>query len=179
MAGRIQNNKRSARLEEPDSKLGLVANDAVTHRLSPAEVEDQFRQLFQHHLERRQITLAQAAGRMRMSPRNLQRILAGDQRLTTQLLIEFGNALELDKSRAVIAIERFRDWRTYYDPTLESAVDLLRPVIERINQAGGVSEPLHPKAIEQLASWVAEVIVKHQEQVARRREEIAVLRQVS
>lgn len=159
----------------PGSGDGMVPRDVVAQRLSPTAVEEQFRILFHNHIEERQITLGKAAERMEMSPRNLQRILAGDQKMTTQLLVELGNAFAIDKSRAVVAIERFQSWQAYYDPTLITAVDLLRPVVERINARGGVAEPLHPKAIEQLANWIADVIIDHQEQIARRREEIGTL----
>ena len=158
---------------EISSSVGVSAADTAVERLSSERVDEQFRQLFQKHLLQSDLTLPTVADRLGMSPRNLQRILSGAQKMTTQLLVDFGNALEIDKTRAVVAIERFQDWRTYYDPTLIMAVDLLRPVVEMVNrQSTKALEPLHPKAIQQLAGWISETVIRHHEEVSAFREDI-------
>lgn len=172
MAEPQPNPEELAQAAVAESEDGMVPVEIVAKRLKPNAVEEQFRNLFQGHIDKRQVTLGKAAERMEMSPRNLQRILAGEQKMTIQVLVDLGNAFAIDKSRAVVAVERFQRWQAYYDPTLITAMDLLRPVVERMNAKGGITEPLHPKAIEQLATWIADTIIDHQEQIARRREEI-------
>ena len=147
-------------------------------RLSPEEVVAQFRELFQAELARSPGTLESTARCLGMTARNLQRILNGQQKLTASMLVDFGNVLALDKSRATMAIERFSDWRAYYDPTMIIAVDLLKPVVEKIHELTTTSmEPLHPKAVEQLSRWIAEIVIKHQLQICARREELELIRQ--
>ena len=93
--------------------------------------------------------------------------------MTTQLHVELGKALGIDITRAVVAVEGFKDWRAYYDPTLIIAVDLLIPVIKMINERspGGVDR-LHPKAIQQLAGWISETVIRHHEEILALREDI-------
>lgn len=149
----------------------IVTTLADRVRLSPDEVVAQFRELFQAEMARSPETLESTARCLGMTGRNLQRILTGQQKLTASLLVDFGNVLSLDKSRATMAIERFADWRAYYDPTVIIAVDLLKPVVEMIHALTTTAlEPLHPKAVEQLSRWIAEIIIKHQLQICARRE---------
>lgn len=141
--------------------------------LTPAQVEDEFRKLFQHVLANSPKSLASVADALGMTPRNLRRLLGGHHKLTTQILVELGNVLGIDKTRAVVASERFKDWQTYNDPTLIIAVDLLKPVVDTINDSSRHPlEPLHPKAVEQLAKWIAQTVVEHQARISARREQM-------
>lgn len=148
-------------------------------RLTATQVEDQFRELFQTELAKSAHTVESVARQLGMTGRNLQRILNGQQKLTAGMLVDIGNALAIDKTRAAVAVERFSDWRAYYDATLIIAVDLLKPVVETVNQLTTTPlDPLHPKAIEQLSTWIAETVIKHQHQVCARREELELTRQI-
>lgn len=129
-------------------------------RLTATQVEDQFRELFQAELAKSAHTIESVARQLGMTGRNLQRILNGQQKLTAGMLVDIGNALAIDKTRATVAVERFSDWRAYYDATLIIAVDLLKPVVETVNQLTTTPlDPLHPKAIEQLSTWIAETVI--------------------
>ena len=158
---------------EISSSGGALAADTAVERLSWERVEEQFRQLFQNHLLQSRQSVPLVAARLGMSARNLHRILSGAQKMTTQLHVQLGKALGIDITRAVVAIAGFKDWRTYYDSTLIIAVDLLIPVIEMINERspGGVDR-LHPKAIQQLAGWISETVIRHHEEVSAFREDI-------
>lgn len=158
---------------EISSSVGAPAADTAVERLSWERVEEQFRQLFQNHLLQSHQSVPLVAARLGMSARNLHRILSGAQKMTTQLHVELGKALGIDITRAVVAVEGFKDWRAYYDPTLIIAVDLLIPVIKMINERspGGVDR-LHPKAIQQLAGWISETVIRHHEEILALREDI-------
>lgn len=147
--------------------------------LSPEEVEDQYRQLFREALKRSSFSLEGLARELDMGERNLQRILSGKYQLKTTVMFAICMVLGIDKSRACIAIERFGNWEFYDDPGVMIAVDLIRPVVENINNATSNSlEPLHPKATVQLSNWIAETVITHQSQVCARREDIEVTRQL-
>ncbi len=136
-------------------------------------VEEHFRQLFQNEMTRSAQSVETVAKKLGMTRRKFQRIIYGQTKITAANLVEIGDALAIDKSRATIAVERFQDWRCYYDPALMIAVDLIKPVVEMINHLSTTSlEPLHPKAAEQLSKRVAETVIKHQIQLCARREKL-------
>lgn len=139
-------------------------------KLTPAEVEDQFRELLQAAMTKSAHTTESLSLQLGMTARNLRRILNGQQKLTTAILIHLGDALGIDTTRATCAIVQFGNWRIYYDAALGIAADILRPVVEWINQYSTAPiEPLHPIASGQLVKLVGERIVKHHEDLCARR----------
>lgn len=146
-------------------------------RLSPDQVEEQFRELFQAEQAASQLSVAEVARRVGLSKRSYQRLLAGETRFTAALLVSIGNALGINKSRATFVVEHFQDWRRYSDPTLIVAFDLIKPVVAMIIEAGSPAlEPLHPQANEQLAKWISLMIIEHHEKVCARRAELDLIR---
>lgn len=142
-------------------------------QLTSAEVEAQFRALFQSEIVKSTHTAASMSRQLGMTARNLRRILNGEQKLCAAMLVDIGQVLGIDIMRATIAIARFGDWRAYGDATLIIAVDLLKPVVQMVNEQATISlEPLHPKAIGQLSRWIAETVIKHQLELCARREEL-------
>lgn len=136
-------------------------------------VADQFRLLFQAELMNSTQSVDTIAKKLGMTSRNLQRIIYGQQKLTAANLVEIGDALSIDKARATVAVERFQDYRMYYDAALTIAVNLIKPVVEMINHHATTSlEPLHPKAAAELANRVGETVIMNQVQLCARREKL-------
>lgn len=147
--------------------------DPVPRKLTSAEEEDQFRDLLQSAMAKSTHTAESLSRQLGMTARNLRRILNGQQKLTTAMLIDLGDALGIDTTRAMCAILQFGDWRTYDDVTLGIAVDLLRPVVQRINETLTTPiEPLHPKALGQMGIWVGDRLVRHAAEVCARRQSL-------
>lgn len=147
--------------------------------LSGREVDSQFRLLLREALKDSPLTIDEVAKQLSMGERNLQRILAGKYRLATAVLVDICNIVGIDRCRASVAIEQFGDWKSYFDPTVNIAVDLIKPVVDNINAATLNSlEPLHPKAIYQLSNWIAETVISHQTQLCERREGLEVSRRL-
>ena len=85
----------------------------------------------------------------------------------------------IDIPRACLAIATFGDWQRYYDPAVTNAVKLVPYVVDLISEGDATPvEPLHEKAIQQLAKWIADMIIKHQAEVMQRREYLA-LREIA
>ncbi|MBV1692465.1 hypothetical protein KRR38_33725 [Novosphingobium sp. G106] len=58
----------------------------------------------------------------------------------------------------------------YYDITLQVTLSLIKPVVNRINESATAAiEPLTNAAQNQLASWIADIVIRNQERDLRRR----------
>lgn len=146
-------------------------------KLSPSEAEEQFRLLIQSEQSVSSKSQSKIANEVGLKIRKYQRILSGQQPLSAALLNDLTTALGIDKPRAIFAIDRYKDWHRYYDPTLKVAVDLLPLVVDAFNADDMCSiEPMHPRALEQLAKWIAETIITHQEKICARREELDLMK---
>lgn len=114
------------------------------------------------------------ARKVGISARTYQRLIYGKAPLSTTQVGRVATALGIDIPRACLAIATFGDWERYYDPAVTNAVNLLPYVVDLINAHDSEPiEPLHEKAIQQLASWIAEMIIKHHAEVRQRREQLA------
>lgn len=166
--------KKKPMISEPTPPPPAPGDDDETYdRLNANQVEAQFRMLFQEVVANSPTTVGEYAARLGINTRKFQRLLYGQTPLSIQMLVAIGNALELDKTRAVIAIERFADWRAYYDPTVIVAVDLIKPVVDLLNSVpNALMEPLHPKATQQLAKWIVDTVLEHQAKVWQRRQDL-------
>ena len=146
-------------------------------KLTPEQVEEQFRELYQAEQASFELSVADVARRIGLSKRSYQRLLAGETRFIAALLVAIGNALGINKSRATFVVEHFQDWRRYSDPTLIVAFDLIKPVVAMIIESGSPAiEPLQPQVNEQLAKWISLMIIEHHEKVCARRAELDLIR---
>jgi hypothetical protein len=68
-----------------------------------------------------------------MSRRQLGRIVAGKKPLRLIDLRLLSEVLQIDRARAVVAIEILDDWRSYDDPALHIMMQLIGPVVAKVN----------------------------------------------
>lgn len=137
------------------------------------QAEDCWRRLFAREQCLSPHSTPTIASRVGISARSYQRLIYGKAPLNTTQIGRVATALGIDIPRACLAIATFGDWQRYYDPTVTNAIKLLPYVVDLISAHDTIEvEPLHEKAIQQLASWIAEMIVKHHTDVTQRREQL-------
>lgn len=138
-----------------------ATNEQERRLLSPDEIEEQFRLLFQEAQRRSPCTIAQVAEKLGIGTRTYQRFLNGPSRFSTAQLTAIGEVLGLDKSRAAVAIQRFKDYRQYYNPHLAIAVNMVQDVVEILDQSDlPMCTELTPQAHKQLTRHIANTIIK-------------------
>jgi transcriptional regulator with XRE-family HTH domain len=127
-------------------------------------------------IERDTRSLGEIANKARMSRRQLGRILAGEKPLRLVDLRHLSEVLQIDRARAVVAIEVLGDWRSYDDPVLCIMMRLIRPVVEKVNASTDFPiEALTGPAKIQLSEWLAKTIITNEEQIRHRRNEFVKL----
>lgn len=146
------------------------SNPDETITLTPAEVEDQFRLLFQDAQRASPYTTPQVAEMLGMNARTYQRLLYGPSRFSAAQLTAIGEVLGLDKSRGTVAIQRFKDYRYYYNPYLTIAIDMLQRIVELLERSElPMCTDLPPEAMNQLTEHIAKTIIKELSDRERRR----------
>jgi hypothetical protein len=144
-----------------------------------AQAENCWRQLFAREQNLSPHSTPVIASRVGVSARTYQRLIYGKAPLSTTQVGRVATALGIDIPRACLAIATFGDWERYYDPAVTNAIKLLPHVVDLINENDAAPvEPLHEKAIQQLAKWIADMIIKHHAEVMQRREYLA-LREIA
>jgi hypothetical protein len=153
------------------------ASDAYTIVYSTDERRDRddpqsacLRDLIRAMIERDPRSLGEIATKARMSRRQLGRIMDGKKPLRMIDLRHLSEVLEMDRARAVVAIEILGDWRSYDDPALLIMMRLIRPVVDKLNtDADFLIEPLTEPAEKRLSEWLAKTIITNEEQIRSRR----------
>jgi hypothetical protein len=127
-----------------------------------------------HEIETRKLTITGIAQDTGYNRRSLRRLLTGKQELRVRDILVICNSLGIDRLRAWFAIECMGDWQHYYDVTLQVALRLFKPVILKINErATDAIEPLSAGALETLSDWIANTVIRNQDQIHSRRESFA------
>lgn len=144
---------------------------------SPAQIEELYRDLFRTAQENSRHTVAESAAHLGLSVRAYQRLLNGPSSFTFKQVNQIAQFLNIDKSRAAIAINNFNDCDIYNDQTLIIATDVLVPLVNYINHnyPRGCQE-LHPYATNQLVEWIADKIIQHQSYMSKQQQVMDKLR---
>lgn len=134
------------------------------------------RQLLRHIIKQDTRTLAEIATLAQMSRRQLGRIVAGKKPLRLADLQQLSGVLQIDRARAVVAIEILDDWRSYDDPALHIMMQLIGPVVAKVNAGADFPvEALTGPAENLLSDWLAKTIITNEEQIRNRRNEFVKL----
>jgi hypothetical protein len=147
----------------------------ATNELEPASCSDPrshaFLALIRHHVELDSRSLSQLAGLLGISRRQLGRMLDGQRPLRVAELWALTDLLEIDCGRASVAIEVMGDWRSYDDAGLCIVMQMLKSVVNGLNDKAHIPiEPLTKPALNTLSNWLTDTIIANQEQILRRRE---------
>lgn len=160
----------------PDSDSYTIVYQA-DHALGRSDRESAcLRDLICDMIERDSRSLGEIANKAKMSRRQLGRILAGEKPLRLVDLRLLSEVLQIDRARAVVAIEVLGDWRSYDDPALRIMMRLIGPVVDKLNAGTDFPiEPLTGPAENQLSDWLARTIITNEEQIRHRRNEFVKL----
>lgn len=132
-----------------------------------------YRELIAHEIESRKLTITGLAKQTGFSRRSLKRMITGAQELRARDIISICAAIGVDRLAATFAIECMGDWQFYYDVTLRVTLSLIKPVVNTINESATAAiEPLTFPAQKQLARWIADIVIRNQEQIYDRRDRI-------
>jgi hypothetical protein len=132
-----------------------------------------YRQLIAHEIECRKLTITALAKETGYNRRSLKRMITGAQELRARDIIAICAAIGVDRMVATFAIECMGNWQFYYDVTLQVTLSLIKPVVNRINESATAAiEPLTNAAQKQLASWIADIVIRNQEQIYDRRDRL-------
>jgi len=134
------------------------------------------RDLIRHIIKQDARSLADIAAQANMSRRQLGRIVAGKKPLRLIDLRLLSEVLQIDRARAVVAIEILDDWRSYDDPALHIMMQLIGPVVAKVNAGADFPvEALTGPAENLLSDWLAKTIITNEEQIRNRRNEFVKL----
>ena len=129
-----------------------------------------FLALIRHHVEKDPRTLSELAEQLRISRRQLGRILGGKQPMRLAELRSLTDLLEIDRARATVAIEVMDDWRRYDDPGLYILMRLIKPVVIKLDErADFAPDPLTESAEDIFSDWLADSIITNEVQIRDRR----------
>ena len=157
------------------SEHTLVCNDTEVRAAQDAH-SVALLALIQHHIDRDPRSLGEMAKALKISRRQLGRILGGRKPLRLADLKLLSDVLGIDRARAIIAIDVIGDWQSYDDPHLCIVMRLLAPVVSKLNERAEFSiEPLTVAAETRLADWLANLIITNEEQIRHRRNEFVKL----
>jgi len=68
------------------------------------------------------------------------------------------------------------DWRRYDDPGLAIMTRLIAPVVTKLNERAEFAiEPLSAAAETKLSDWIADTIIRNEEQIRSRRDDFVKL----
>lgn len=130
-----------------------------------------FLALINHHVDRDSRPLSAIAKILKISRRQLGRMLNGHRPMRIAELLKLTEVLRIDPARAVVAIEVIGDWQCYDDPGLGVVMHLLYPVVTRLRaRADFAIQPLTKPAQDRLSDWLADTIITNEEQIRNRRD---------
>lgn len=150
----------------------LVCDEAECSRITGAFLEG-YRALISQHIDASQVSRIKLAAAVGLSRRQLGRILKGLAPLKNELISMLVDVLAIDRARSILAIAVLGDWQRYNDANLGIIVQLIGRTLDRLDaRAEFAIEPLTEPAADQIADWIAEVIVTNAEQIRQRRDMI-------
>lgn len=127
--------------------------------------------LINHHVDQDTRPLSAIAKILRISRRQLGRMLSGHRPMRIAELLTLTEVLRIDPARAVVAIEVIGDWQCYDDPALGIVMSLLHPVVTKLrDRANFAIQPLTKPAQARLSDWLADTIITNEEQIRNRRD---------
>ncbi len=136
-----------------------------------AKIEDAYRALINHHIQLQARPRACLANDIGIDRRRLGRILSGEKPFRLEELIALIAVLGIDPPRAMIAIGLLDDWQRYSDVNLGVVLQLLQPVLDKLEAQSEFSiEPLTEPAVARFSDWLAEAIIANEEQIRLRRD---------
>lgn len=156
-----------------------VGKDATASRSDSRQLDvcESFVALFSHKMRDKKITRNDVASRLQWHRNRLYRVFAQPRGTKAEDLLAISNALDIDHMRATVAIGGFGDWRMYYDSALIIVMDLIKPVVETVDEMTTTSlEPLRSYAKDQFSRWIAETLVNHQQFIGEQQEKIQLKR---
>jgi hypothetical protein len=154
--------------DAPDVYTIVYPADEHSDRDDPQSAS--LRDLIGDMIERDPRSLGEIATKAHMSRRQLGRIMDGKKPLRMIDLRHLSEVLEIDRARAVVAIEILGDWRSYDDPALLIMMRLIGLVVGKVNtDADFPIEPLTEPAEKRLSEWLAKTIITNEEQIRSRR----------
>ena len=137
---------------------------------------DAYLPLIKAAIDRSPLSPAQIAKALCMSRSFLNRLLNGKRSMTEEHLQSLCIILEINQSRAYLAIFQQRDWTTYYDASLVLVGDLIHELLPVLQQQRSLSEivELSQAAVRHMSTQLADAIVKNDHEVSERRARISI-----
>lgn len=132
---------------------------------------DAFLALIRQHVAQENRSMSELAAVLRISRRQLGRMLNGLRPLRVAELEALTDLLGIDRARARVAIELIGDWQAYDDPGLGVVMRLIDPVVSRLRDKSEFPvQPLTKPAQERLSIWIADTILTNDTQIRNRQE---------
>ena len=127
--------------------------------------------LINHHVFKGSRSMSDIAADLGISRRQLGRMLSGRRPLRIAEFRALTHLLQIDRTRAIVAIELIGDWKCYDDPGLNIVMHLLPPVVSKLrDRAEFAIQPLTKPAQNRLSDWLANTIITNEEQIRHRRD---------
>ena len=119
---------------------------------------------------------AQVAAALGMSRSFLNRLLNGKRTMTEEHLQSLFMALDINQSRAYIAVVQQRDWTIYEDVStilVDDLVHELLPVLQQ-QRSSGTMVKLSQAAVRHISTQLADAIVRNDREVAERHAQVSI-----
>lgn len=161
-----------------DMENTLVWNEAERGCVATA-MSIGHRALINHHIAQGARSCADLAGDLKISRRQLKRILSGETPLRIEAIVALYDLLGIDRERALMAIGVLGDWQRYFDTNLGVVLQLVQPVLAKLETSAEFAiEPLTGPAVARFSEWLANAIIANEEQIRSRRDSFADLPEV-
>jgi hypothetical protein len=132
----------------------------------------QFVPLIAAEMLRTRTSCAELSRRTGLSKAKLSRCLGGKNAIDVGTVKSLFIVLEIDSRRALLALNHFGDWSSYYDPDCELISGLLDRLPETMAKArdGGERVALAHGGLQQLATRICEMVAENDRMVVERRD---------